>query len=199
MIAAVFDYGAGNLHSLGKALRREGAEVMVTADPRRLLDGDAIVLPGVGAFDSAAERLEPARDELRAAVCDGHPCLGICLGMQLLFDDSEEGRYPGLGILRGSVRRIQARRVPQMGWNTMDLVRDDPLFHGIPEPCAYFANSYAAHPADRSAVLAECDYFGASVVAAVGYRRTRGVQFHPEKSGAQGLRLLRNFLTRVAA
>lgn len=204
MRAVVFDYGAGNLHSLEKALRREGADVAVTADPHALLDGSAVVLPGVGAFDAAAARLAPALDALRAALNAGHPCLGICLGMQLLLDGSEEGRLPGIGAIPGRVRRIRARRVPQMGWNTIDVYTGDPrpadpLFDGIADPCMYFANSYAVDPDDPAAVIADCEYLGVRLPAAVRARNAWGVQFHPEKSGAQGLRLLRNFVAAASA
>jgi len=195
----LFDYGAGNLHSLAKALRREGAEVAITADPHALLDGSALVLPGVGAFDAAAARLAPALDDLRSALTAGHPCLGICLGMQLLLDGSEEGRLPGIGAIPGRVRRIRARRVPQMGWNTLDARAGDPLFEGIASPCMYFANSYVADPNDPDAVVADCDYLGVRLPAAVRSGNAWGVQFHPEKSGAQGLRLIRNFVAAAAA
>ncbi|HSM36042.1 MAG TPA: imidazole glycerol phosphate synthase subunit HisH [Longimicrobiales bacterium] len=198
MRVLVFDFGAGNLHSLEKALRREGADVEVTADPRSLLDGSPLVFPGVGAFDAAAERLAPARDDIRRALLGGAPCLGICLGMQLLFERSEEGERPGLGVIPGRCVRIRARRVPHMGWNTLDVVAADPLFDGLAEPCMYFANGYVAAPEDDAAVTATCSYERGNLVAAVRQGALRGVQFHPEKSGEQGLRLLRNFLSLAA-
>ena len=198
MRVLVFDFGAGNLHSLEKALRREGADVEVTADPRGLLDGSPVVLPGVGAFDAAAERLAPARGDIRRALLGGTPCLGICLGMQLLFERSEEGELPGLGAIPGRCVRVRARRVPHMGWNTLDVAGADPLFEGLAEPCMYFANGYVAEPEDAAAVTATCSYERGSLVAGVRQGALRGVQFHPEKSGEQGLRLLRNFLTLAA-
>ncbi|HUG02649.1 MAG TPA: imidazole glycerol phosphate synthase subunit HisH [Longimicrobiales bacterium] len=195
----LFDYGAGNLHSLAKALRREGAEVRVTPDPTELLSGDAVVLPGVGAFDAAAEGLAPARADLRAALLEGHPCLGICLGLQLLLEGSEEGTRPGIGAIAGSARRIRARRVPQMGWNTVNVRVPDPLFEGLESPCMYFANSFVACPDSDDAVLADCEYLGVRLAAAVRVRNAWGVQFHPEKSGAQGLRMVRNFVALAGA
>ncbi|MEN8376670.1 MAG: imidazole glycerol phosphate synthase subunit HisH [Gemmatimonadota bacterium] len=194
MKAVLFDYGAGNLHSLEKALRREGADTRVTTDAADLLAGDAVVLPGVGAFDAAAERLAPARTELREALFAGHPCLGICLGLQLLLDSSEEGAAPGIGVIPGAVRRIRARRIPQMGWNTVDVRARDPLFDGLERPCMYFANSFAAQPADPDTLIADCDYLGVTLAAAARVANSWGVQFHPEKSGVEGLRLLRNFV-----
>ena len=119
MIATVFDYGAGNLHSLGKALAAGGARVRFETDPVRALETDVLVLPGVGAFATAAERLGPGRARMRAAIAGGLPCLGVCLGMQLLFESSEEGPGEGLSVFGGRVGRLAARRVPHIGWNTV--------------------------------------------------------------------------------
>ncbi len=198
MRALIFDYGAGNLHSLGKALEHAGCEPGVEDEPAKLLAGDAIVLPGVGAFGSAARRLAPALPELRRALEDGFPCLGVCLGMQLLFESSEEGDGEGLGVLPGTVRRLEGPRVPHMGWNTVDLDDpEDPLFAGFDPPVAYFANSFAADPSCERDVIARADYPGRPLVAAVRRRRTLGLQFHPEKSGSAGLALIRSFVAAV--
>lgn len=194
---SVLDYGAGNLHSLVKALERGGAEVRIERDPLALLDGDGMVLPGVGAFGGAASRLAPAIPEIRSALEAGYPCLGVCLGMQLLFDGSEESAGSGLGVLPGQVRRLQARRVPHMGWNSVDVRRPDPMFSNGPL-VAYFANSFVADPEEPEDVIATAEYSGRELPAAVRRKRTWGVQFHPEKSGAPGLRLVASFVAEAA-
>jgi imidazole glycerol-phosphate synthase subunit HisH len=198
MRVALLDYGAGNLHSLAKALTLAGAEVRVEADASRCLDADALVLPGVGSFTRAAEHVAPARDGLRAAILDGFPMIGVCLGMQLLFDRSEEGEGEGLGIIAGTVTRLDASRVPQIGWNTVDDATDAAL-DASQLRTAYYANSYVCRPVDGGTVSAwtthESDRFPAMVRA----RRAVGVQFHPEKSSAAGVRLLRALLEECAA
>jgi glutamine amidotransferase len=196
MIVGVVDYGVGNLHSLVKALELGGAQVRIETNPRLALAADALVLPGVGAFGPAALGLAPAAQELRDALRAGFPALGICLGMQLLFEGSEESPGEGLGIFRGQVRRLRARRVPQMGWNWVTS-RPDPLFAHRPLLSAYYANSYIAVPEDPGDVVATSDYDGVSFPAAVRRARTWGVQFHPEKSGGAGLDLIRAFLAQV--
>ena len=192
MRLTIFDYGAGNLHSLAKALEGDGVEVRVEADALRALDGDALVLPGVGAFQQAAERLAPARERVRDALLAGLPCLGVCLGMQLLFDESEEGPGAGLGVIPGRVTRLHARRVPQIGWNELEAVvrADDPLFRRAPLRVAYFANSYACRPAASTGdapVIAWATHEDDRFAAAVRAGNTVGVQFHPEKSSRDGV------------
>jgi glutamine amidotransferase len=196
MNIAVIDYGAGNLHSLVKALERYGARVSIHAELHAAAAADGIVLPGVGAFGAAAAQLGASAQSLRQAVAAGTPCLGICLGMQLLFERSEEGTGAGLGILAGEVRRLKARRLPHMGWNDVDMT-SDPLFAGLAALQVYYANSYYVQPADESAVIGWTQYGSARFPAAVRRERVWGVQFHPEKSGAPGLRLLANFLGQV--
>ncbi|HET7459090.1 MAG TPA: imidazole glycerol phosphate synthase subunit HisH [Gemmatimonadaceae bacterium] len=195
MRVTLFDYGAGNLHSLAKALDVPGVTLRVESDPRLALDTDALVLPGVGAFAQAAERLAPAREAVRDALRGGLPCLGICLGMQLLFDASEEGaEVPGLGVIPGQVTRLRARRVPQIGWNQLeDVSAADPLFARAPLDVAYFANSYACRPAAdaRATVTAWATHEGDTFAAAVRAGSTVGVQFHPEKSSSAGVRFVR--------
>jgi len=198
MRATLFDYGAGNLHSLAKALSGAGAEVMVEADPVAALDTDLLVLPGVGAFAAAAARLAPGRDAMRAALAAGLPCLGICLGMQLLFDSSEEGAGAGLGVVPGRVTRIRATRVPQIGWNTIEA-GGDPLFARAPLAVAYFANGYACRPDDDACAVAWCTHESDRFPAAVRAGRTLGVQFHPEKSSRAGLGLIRAFVEEVTS
>ncbi len=188
----LFDYGAGNLHSLAKAVERAGATVRVETDPAAAVEHtDALVLPGVGAFAAAAERLAPGRDAMRAALAGGLPSLGICLGMQLLFDDSDEGPGAGLGLLPGRVTRIRARRVPQIGWNAVepaDAAAPDALVTASGLETAYYANSFVCRPDDPAAcVTAWSAHEGDRFPAAVRAGGTVGVQFHPEKSSAPGV------------
>jgi glutamine amidotransferase len=201
MLITLFDYGAGNLHSLAKAIEAAGAAVRVEADAARAVrDTDAVVLPGVGAFAAAVERLAPGRDAMRAALDAGLPCLGICLGMQLLFDESDEGPGAGLGVLPGRVTRLDARRVPQIGWNPVTDARD-PLFERSGLEIAYYANSFVCRPdatdATGSPVIAWSTHEGDRFPAAVRRGNTVGVQFHPEKSSEPGLRLVRAFVDEV--
>jgi glutamine amidotransferase len=193
MRVTIFDYGAGNLHSLGKAIERAGVEVHIETDPVRAVETDVLVLPGVGAFGAAAARLAPGRDAMRAAITGGLPAIGICLGMQLLFDASDEGAGAGLGLIAGRVSRLTAERVPQIGWNTVDDARD-PLFDAAPLPIAYYANSFVCRPVDVSTVIAWSEHEGDRFPAAVRAGSAIGVQFHPEKSSSNGVRLLHAFL-----
>lgn len=198
MRVAILDYGVGNLHSLARALAAGGAEVTIEASAPNALRADALVLPGVGAFAAAAERIAPFVGDIRGALEDGLPALGICLGMQLLFDRSDEGGGAGIGLIPGTVGRLRARPVPHMGWNDVAAAdAAEPLFAELPEMTMYYANSFAVRPADPAAVLAWTEYDTERFPAVVGTARTRGVQFHPEKSGPAGLRLIRNFLSSV--
>lgn len=196
MKIALFDYGAGNLHSLAKALELGGGQVAVTRDWNQALALDGLVLPGVGAFGAAVRSVGDEEDRIREALEGGYPCLGICLGMQLLLENSEEGDGRGIGILPGSVRRLQGKIVPQMGWNDVDLT-SDPLFSGVKGLVAYYANSYVCNPSDPDSVIATTDYEGEVFPAAVRKGNTWGVQFHPEKSSSPGLRIIRNFLELI--
>lgn len=194
MNVAIYDYGTGNLHSLAKAFEGAGAHVKIEEDPAVALQFDALVLPGVGAFGAAASRLSLHAPALRAALASGHPCLGICLGMQLLFESSEEGEGAGLAVFRGRVRKLKARRIPQMGWNDVDLAQPDPLLNDMNGMLAYYANSYIAEPVDATGVIAWSEYEHERFPAVIRRDKTWGVQFHPEKSGYDGLRLIGNFL-----
>lgn len=193
MRVTVFDYGAGNLHSLVKALQLPGVDVCVEPDPRRAIATDALVLPGVGAFGSAAARLAPGRNAMRDALDAGLPCLGICLGMQLLFDASDEGDGCGLGVLSGHVRRLAARRVPQIGWNAIEDA-NDPLLDASTLRIAYFANGYVCHADDVRVVRAWSRHEAERFPAVVRRGRIVGVQFHPEKSSYAGVAFARAFL-----
>jgi glutamine amidotransferase len=195
---AIYDYGTGNLHSLAKAFEDAGAHVKIEEDPAAALQFDALVLPGVGAFGAAASRLSLHAPALRAALASGLPCLGICLGMQLLFETSEEGEGAGLAAFRGRVRKLKARRIPHMGWNDIEVTQPDPLFGNIHEMLGYYANSYIAEPADESNVLGWSYYEHERIPAAVRRDKTWGVQFHPEKSDVAGVRMVQNFLREAA-
>ena len=193
MRVTIFDYGAGNLHSLAKAIEVPGIELGVETDPLRAVDTDRLVLPGVGAFGAAAERLRPGRDAMRSAIHGGLPVIGICLGMQLLFDESDEGAGAGLGLIAGRVERLHAERVPHIGWNSVEPADPDVLPVASP-PTVYYAHSFVCRPVDHAVVAAwtthEDDRFPAIVRAGTAI----GVQFHPEKSSAPGVRFLRELL-----
>jgi len=193
MRLALFDYGAGNLHSLGKALEAAGAEITVTGNWDEALALDALVLPGVGAFGHAAAALPEDRAPLRAALTAGLPCLGICLGMQLFFEDSDEADGAGIGLIPGRVTLLDAAVVPHMGWNDVDT-KSDPLFDGVDGLVAYYANSYVCEPSDPSCVIARSSYEGREFAAGVRVANTWGAQFHPEKSSTNGRRIIANFV-----
>ena len=196
---AVVDSGSGNLRSVERALAHAGGAPVLTRDPDLVRRADRVVVPGQGAFADcmAAMRRSGLGEAIREAVAAGKPYLGICLGLQILFEDSEEhGPAPGLGILRGHVVRFPAGRlkVPHIGWNQVRAARaGEPLLAGIPpEAHFYFIHSYLAVPAEHSAVALTCDY-GGPFCAAVRVGNLFACQFHPEKSQAVGLRLLSNF------
>ena len=198
MIALV-DYGIGNLRSVEKALGAVGADVRLTVDPAQILAADKVVLPGVGAFGDGMTGLQ-ARGligALETIVTRGSPLLGICLGMQLLFENSDElGDFTGLGFLPGRVRRFASSelKVPQTGWNQLLPERENLLLKGIaPGSYAYFNHSYYCDPADKDDVLALTSY-GIHYASVVGRGQLYGVQFHPEKSQAIGLQILYNFV-----
>jgi glutamine amidotransferase len=199
MRVAVFDYGAGNLHSLCKALELPGATIAVETEVERAIDADVLVLPGVGAFGAATQRLDPGRDIMRDAILGGLPTIGICLGMQLLFDGSDEGEGKGLGVIPGRVTKLSAERVPQIGWNEIEATESSTLFSKAPVAMAYYANSFVCRPADEGVVAAWSTHEGDRFPAAVQVGNTVGVQFHPEKSSVNGVRFLHAFLENVRA
>ena len=198
---AIIDYGVGNLRSVEKAFAAVDCEARVSSDESELREARALVLPGVGAFGACMEALhERGFDRLvHERVAEGVPLLGVCVGMQMLFDESEEfGRRPGLGLLRGRVRRFNGSlHVPQVGWNQVRQQSTHPLFAGIEDNSFfYFVHSYYCEAANREVVLGETDY-DASYASMVAHGNVCGVQFHPEKSQTAGLRLLKNFAERV--
>jgi imidazole glycerol-phosphate synthase subunit HisH len=199
MRLSVFDYGAGNLHSLIKTLERPGIDVRVDTDPTTAVASDALVLPGVGAFPAATRALgDSGRSTMQAAIRDGLPTLGICLGMQVLFDGSDEGGGPGLSIIRGRVSRLQAERVPQIGWNQLELeVQRDELLDAAELRTAYFANSFVCRPAEPESVVAWSTHEQDRFPAMVRVGRCTGVQFHPEKSSTAGVSFVHAWLREV--
>jgi glutamine amidotransferase len=207
----VVDYGVGNLRSVFKALEASGARAEVISSPEGLAAAEGIVLPGVGAFGDAAHNLRSAGFEvpLMEAVASGVPLLGICVGMQLLFDWSEEmGRHPGLGIVHGRVVRFpdgvaghdgRLLKVPQIGWNELWHSGAEPLLAGVPNGAhAYFVHSYYCEPDDATCVVAETD-FAVRYASVIRQQNVWGIQCHPEKSQSVGLRILRNFIDIVGA
>lgn len=198
----IIDYGMGNLRSVQKAFERVGAQAVVINNPEALQDADALVLPGVGAFGDAMTNLHAAGlvGPILSAVGEGKPLLGICLGMQLLFEESEEmGCHQGLSLLPGRVRRFaEGLKVPHIGWNQIHIRRPCPLLTGVRDGSfAYFVHSYYADPAEEEIVVAVTDY-GPGFASVVAQGRVFGIQFHPEKSQDVGLRILRNFVSLVA-
>lgn len=201
MTIAVIDYEMGNLRSVQKALERVGANAVVTRDPDVIMGAAAAVLPGVGAFGACMDNLRKHGlvDPVNIFVASGRPFLGICVGMQILFDESEEfGRVPGLGILPGKIVRFAVdpagkRKVPQMGWNALTIVRRAPHLAGVQDGAeVYFVHSYYPVPADPAIIATTTDYGGA-FGSSVWRDNVFATQFHPEKSQAVGLRILANF------
>ena len=206
-MTAIIDYGVGNLFSLRSSLEAIGEQPVVTSSPEEIRKADRVILPGVGAFADAAEKLRATgmADTVREIAAAGKPLMGICLGMQLLFDRSlEYGEHEGLGLLRGEVRPIreilrdagadpeEKLKIPQMGWNALRFRRETPLFKDIREgDFVYFVHSYAAVGCGDS-LLADTEY-GTYLTACVGRENVMGCQFHPEKSGRVGLKILKSF------
>ena len=193
---AIVDYGVGNLKSVSNAMAYIGYETRITSDPGDLERAGAIILPGVGAFPDAADKLrDTGLDQVLAAQAGRKPILGICLGMQLLFDRGEEGREcEGLYLVSGSVKRIETElKLPHIGWNSLSFQNNSPLFRGLDDGAyVYFVHSFCGCADNEEDVIARTQY-GPSVVAAVAHNGVYGCQFHPEKSGEVGLQILRNF------
>ena len=211
---AIVDYGMGNLRSVWKAFRHLGADARLTQNPQELADARAVVVPGVGAFRDCMANLErlALMEPIVDAIGNGKPYLGICLGLQILFDESEEfGRTQGLGVLKGRVVRFPSDmrpqgstngrplKVPQIGWNSLNIVRQAPVFQGISQgPHCYFVHSYYGKPEDPG-VIASLTEYGIEFASSVWKDNLFACQFHPEKSQAVGLKLLRNFVELVGS
>ncbi|MEQ8999323.1 MAG: imidazole glycerol phosphate synthase subunit HisH [Coleofasciculus sp. B1-GNL1-01] len=201
-IIAVVDYDMGNLHSACKGLENAGATTKITDVAAEIEQADAVVLPGVGSFDPAVQHLRSRglEEPIKRVIASGKPFLGICLGLQILFEGSEEGKEPGLGIIPGKVRRFQPEpdiRIPHMGWNHLELTQPDcPLWMQLSEnPQVYFVHSYYVDPVDPTIRAATVTHGSQQVTAAIARDNMMAVQFHPEKSSTAGLQILSNFVT----
>lgn len=183
---AIFDYGAGNLHSLVKAIGSDDRCVTVESDLRSAMKADLLVLPGVGAFAAAAAAMNGRQADLASALADGLPCLGVCLGMQLLFDESDEGQGEGIGLIPGRVTRLRTSKNPHMGWNDIEWRQTSNGERRRELETAYFANGYVCEPADDSLIIAWTTHEEMKFASVVQTANTVGVQFHPEKSSFAG-------------
>ena len=197
---AIVDYGAGNLHSVKNALDFIGAKSVVTSGADVIADADKVILPGVGAFGDAMARLNESSltEPVKRAIADGKPFLGICLGLHMLFEESEESvGANGLGVFKGKIVKIPdtGLKIPHMGWNSIDVVKDSRILKGIgSEPYVYFVHSYYIKPEDEGIVSAYTEY-GARLAIAVEKDNVFATQFHPEKSGDIGMTILKNFVS----
>lgn len=203
-VIAVVDYDMGNLHSACKGLEKAGATTNVTDSPVDIKRADAVVLPGVGSFDPAVQHLRSRglEEPIKQAIASGKPFLGICLGLQILFDSSEEGTEPGLGIVPGMVRRFRKEpdiTIPHMGWNELEFTQSHcPLWQQLSgQPRVYFVHSYYVDPIDPNIRAATVTHGTQTVTAAIARDNLMAVQFHPEKSSTTGLQILSNFVAQV--
>ncbi len=192
--AVIFDYGVGNLLSLKCALEKAELETSIGISAKELAEADAIALPGVGAFSTATTKLNEVKEALTNKVKDGTPLLGICLGLQLFFEESEEGPGNGLALFKGTTVRLpRTVKVPHMGWNTLNIVKQNELFNGVKEDSyVYFVHSLYPVPVDKTIVCTQTEY-GTTFTSAIASKNVYGTQFHPEKSGDIGLKILKNF------
>jgi len=205
-VIAVVDYDMGNLHSVCKGLENVGAVPKITDSPAIIEQADAVVLPGVGSFDPAMQNLRSRNliEPIKRAIASGKPFLGICLGLQILFESSEEGVEPGLGVIAGKVRRFRSEpglTIPHMGWNQLEFTQQNlPLWEKLPsDPWVYFVHSYYVDPVDREVRSAIVTHGSQNVTAAIAKDNLIAVQFHPEKSSSTGLQMLSNFVSQVRA
>ena len=203
-VIAVIDYDMGNLHSACKGLEKAGATPKITDSPAEIQQADAVVLPGVGSFDPAMQHLRSRRlvEPIQNVIAAGVPFLGICLGLQILFEKSEEGSEPGIGIFSGTVQRFKSEprlTIPHMGWNQLELTQPDlPLWKNLDEnPWVYFVHSYYVAPTNSDIIAAKITHGSQTVTAAVARENVMAVQFHPEKSSGSGLQMLSNFVEFV--
>ncbi len=201
---AVIDYDMGNLHSVCKGLEKAGGTPKITDSTIEIEKADAVILPGVGSFDPAVQHLRTRNLEtpIKQIIASGKPFLGICLGLQILFESSEEGQEAGLGILAGKVRRFKSEpglTIPQMGWNQLQFTQPNHLLWSEigSQPWVYFVHSYYVDPIDSQVTAATVTHGNQAVTAAVGKDNLMAVQFHPEKSSTIGLQILSNFVSKV--
>lgn len=203
-VIAVVDYEMGNLHSVCKGLEKAGATPNITYSPKELEQADAVILPGVGSFDPAVQHLRGRGLEqpIKDAIASGKPFLGICLGLQILFESSSEGTQPGLGIVKGKVRRFLPEpdiAIPHMGWNQLQITQPKSILweHLPSDPWVYFVHSYYVDPIDPQIRAATVTHGTQTVTAAIAHENLMAVQFHPEKSSNIGLQILSNFVAQV--
>ncbi len=193
--AVIFDYGVGNLLSLKTALEKAGLTASIGTKAKDLAKADAIALPGVGSFTAASGKLDAVKETLQTKINEGIPLLGICLGLQLFFETSQEGPGTGLALFKGKNMQLpNTVKVPHMGWNTLNIVKPNELFEGIAEDTyVYFVHSLYPVPKDKSIVCTTTEY-GTTFTSAVASKNIYGTQFHPEKSGDVGIKILKNFV-----
>lgn len=191
----IVDYKSGNLRSISNGFRKLGCDVEITDDVERIADADHLVLPGVGAFGSAMENIRPFEKVILEHIEEDKPFMGICLGQQLLMSESEESRdVKGLGVFKGSTKYLPVDlKIPHMGWNRLDVLRDNPVLEGVDGKYFYFVHSYHVVPEDETVIAATTDY-GVDVAASLRRNNVFSTQFHPEKSGKDGLMILKNFI-----
>lgn len=191
----IVDYKSGNLRSISNGFRKLNCDVEITDDIEKIADADHLVLPGVGAFGSAMKNIEPFKEVILEHISDDKPFLGICLGQQLLMSESEESKnIPGLGVFKGSTEYLPVDlKIPHMGWNRLDVVKENPILEGVDGKYFYFVHSYHVVPDDDSVVAATTNY-GIDIAASLCQNNTFSTQFHPEKSGKDGLMILKNFI-----
>jgi glutamine amidotransferase len=196
--AVIFDYGVGNLLSLKTALEKAGLTASIGTTVKDLAKADAIALPGVGSFTAASSKLDAVKETLHTKIQEGTPLLGICLGLQLFFETSEEGPGTGLSLFKGKIMQLPSTvKVPHMGWNTLNILKQSELFDGISEGTyVYFVHSLYPVPKDKKIVCTTTEY-GTTFTSAVASKNIFGTQFHPEKSGDVGIKILKNFVRTV--
>jgi glutamine amidotransferase len=193
---SIVNYGVGNLRSVKRGLEKSGAKVLITHDPKDLNKSDAIVLPGVGAFAAAVKNIAPLSDVVTQLVDDRKPLFGICLGLQLLFTrSSENGSTDGLNLISGDIVKLpNSVKLPQMGWNAVDIMRSHPLLEGVQNRSyVYFVHTYVPQPSERNVIVATTEY-GVKFPSVIAKQNLFATQFHPEKSGKTGLTILKNFV-----
>jgi imidazole glycerol-phosphate synthase subunit HisH len=192
----IIDYKSGNLRSISNGFKKIGEEVIITDDIEVMADSDYMVLPGVGAFGQAMENIEPFRNIILEHINDDKPFLGVCLGQQVLMSSSDESsNVKGLNLFKGHVKKLpEGKKIPHMGWNKLKVINNSPILEGINNEYFYFVHSYHVVPNDEKIISGICNY-GIEITAALSQNNLFSTQFHPEKSGIQGLKILKNFVS----